>query len=208
MGDTIMKFVHEKMDAQLLNIEAQLQKVKSDVLEKTEKTSRALTTAIDLIQVDLQDLTSSLQEPPTFTSASMQALLDRRLSDTTVAIERKFADMSSVQSELVEISERCDSETAKLAMVVEQLGSKVANLQTRVATQVLQNVSAVVHGQKPTASKDSIAVIPGTASKDCSEVLRTPDSSVPPEVTLELLQMSQRLRPGKLLEQELANRSA
>merc|ERR1712054_263087 len=127
MGDTIMKFVHEKMDAQLLNIEAQLQKVKSDVLEKTERTSRALTTAVDLIQVDLQDLTSSLQEPPTFTSASMQALLDRRLSDTTVAIERKFADMSSVQSELVEISERCNSETAKLARVVEQLGSKVAD---------------------------------------------------------------------------------
>jgi len=126
-------------------MEAQLRSVQMLVDEKSERTSKALTDAIDIMEADMQDLRSELQGQAGFSFSDpdhqhrpIADLLDARLADTTSAIEKKFADMSSVQAELVQLSERCDNETTKLAKVVEHMGSKVAQVQTCLAQQLLR----------------------------------------------------------------------
>lgn len=129
--------MEEDVNAQVRNLQAHVRSAEMDMVEKAERISKSMKDAIDVMEADIQHLRSELQVP-----GGLICFEHREKGSLNMSvIEQKFADMASIQAELVQLSERCDNETTKLARIVDQMGAKVANVQTRIAQQVVASTS-------------------------------------------------------------------
>lgn len=133
----LVQAMQEDVNAQLRNMQACIHSAEVDMIEKTERSLKTMKEAIDIMEVDIHNLRSELRDPDASTSSELS---DKQTLNILV-IEKKLADMVFIQAELVQLSERCDNETTKLSRIVEQLGAKVATVQTRVAQQVVAYTS-------------------------------------------------------------------
>lgn len=121
-----LQAIQEDLNAQLGNLQAHVQGVGLEIKD-----------AKQIMEAEIQHLRSELRDSDVLTSSGHGGEGGLRIS----VIDKKFADMGSIQAELVQLAERCDIETTKLAQIVEQMVSKIASVQTCAAQQVVAYTS-------------------------------------------------------------------